>query len=226
MITTRVIKSVSELKNIINDFQDSSVLLLLDVDDTIIRPKNNYNKQIDKFQGLHSQSNEKEEREHYEHLISAWRLEREVILTDHDWPEFIKNLSKSVFALTKMDVGKFGLIESMEEWRYKELQSLDIKFTHHSPIDGIDYDQPIHLNIHDATFFKGIFYTGNASKGAIVKKLLQHQQYDLVVFVDDNIEQLRDVQAACNRINHIMIQFQNDGMDYDATSTITNHSMI
>lgn len=216
--TMRVIRSVSELKNIIDDFQDLSVLLLLDVDDTIIKPKNNYNKQIDEFKALHSQSNEKNEKDHYEHLISAWRLEREVVLTDRGWPEFIKNLSKSVFALTKMDVGKFGLIESVEEWRYKELQSLDIKFTHHSPIDGINYEQPINLNINDATFFKGIFYTGNASKGAIVEKLLQHQQYDLVVFVDDNIEQLRDVQAACNRINHIMIQFQNSCVDYDDTS--------
>ena len=209
MTSIHAIKSVSELENIIEDFQDLSLLLLLDIDDTIIKPKDDYNTRIDQLKILHSESNDKHEKERYENLISAWRLEREVILTDNNWPEFINNLSTSVFALTKMDVGKFGLIESMEEWRYKELQSLDIQFTPHSPIDGIDHEQPMQLNIHDSTFFKGIFYAGNASKGAIVQTLLQHQQYDLVVFVDDNIEQLKDVAEACNKINHIMIQFQN-----------------
>ena len=105
-----IIKSVSELQNIIDKFQDSKLLLLLDIDDTIIRSTKDFSKEIDKLKILNKKSKVKEEKDFYENLISAWRLEREVILTDPDWPEFIKNSSKSTFALTKMDVGKFGLI--------------------------------------------------------------------------------------------------------------------
>ena len=223
-----IIKSVSELQNIIDKFQDSKLLLLLDIDDTIIRSTKDFSKEIDKLKILNKKSKVKEEKDFYENLISAWRLEREVILTDPDWPEFIKNSSKSTFALTNMDVGKFGLINSMEEWRYKELQSLDINFNNQSPIDGIYYNQPMNLNICDATFFKGIFFTGKASKGSIVEKLLRHQKYDLTIFVDDRIEQLQDVAESCSNcgIESIMIQFQMQDINIERPLTDLENKIL
>ena len=58
-----------------------------------------------------------------ERLISKWRLSREVILTDPDWPDFLRNIDRP-YGLTKMDVGHFGEIPSMENWRNNELKRI------------------------------------------------------------------------------------------------------
>ena len=53
------------------------------------------------------------------------------MLIDDSWPEVMTSLKKGyqVFGLTKMNTGEFGNIKSMEEWRFNELQSLNISFS-------------------------------------------------------------------------------------------------
>jgi hypothetical protein len=204
-----IITSVSDLHPIINNKQNT--LLLLDVDDTIITTVKRFSHNLDKLKEL--RNNGFVRRDLCEDLISSWRLERKVVLTDKGWPEFFIN-TKKVYGLTKMDVGKFGLIESVEIWRYNELKSLGVNFTSCSPIDSLDHSEPLRLDIDDSTFFKGIFFTGNASKGSVVKKILNNGKYDSVVFVDDKPEQLHDVTTVCNEfdieITPIQFKLQNE----------------
>jgi hypothetical protein len=200
-----IIRSVSELNSILHGRENA--LLLLDIDDTIITTVKKFSHNLDRLKEL--RKHKLVDHDLCANLISSWRLERKVVLTDENWPEFFIN-TKQVYGLTKMDVGKFGLIESMEKWRYNELKSLSVEFTSSNPIDLLDYTNPAQLGIEDSTFFKGIFFTGNASKGSIVKKILNNGQYDSVVFVDDKPEQLHDVTKACNELGiEIMpIQFK------------------
>jgi len=203
-----IIRSASDLHPILNEKQNT--LLLLDVDDTIITTVKRFSHNLDKLKDL--RNNGIIGKDLCEDLISSWRLERKVVLTDEGWREFFIK-TKKVYGLTKMDVGRFGIIESVETWRYNELKSLGVNFTYSSPIDSLDHKMPLKLEIDDSTFFKGIFFTGNASKGSIVKKILNNGKYDSVVFVDDKPEQLHDVTTACKdfgiEITPIQFKLQN-----------------
>lgn len=203
-----IITSVSDL-NFVLEIKKPS-LLLLDVDDTIITTVRKFSDNLDKLKDLRNKGVINNDL--CEGLISSWRLERKVILTDEGWPEFLTNTEK-VYALTKMDVGKFGIIESVEKWRYNELKSLGVAFSTSSPIDSLDHDNPLKLEIEDSTFFKGIFFTGKSSKGSVVRKILKNGQYNSVVFVDDKPEHLHDVTGACNdfgiEITPIQFKLQN-----------------
>lgn len=188
------------------------VLYLFDIDNTIITTKSNFGEKIDKLKSIketHSQ------REYIDDLISSWRLTREVVLTDSEWPSFLQSID-SPYALTKMDVGRFSKIDSMENWRNNELDKLNIQFTRVYPIDGEIYSRPKEIGIENATFFNGIFYVGNASKGAIVQEILTYNKYDHIVFVDDRIDQLEDVGRSCRAldIKYLPMQFVIERKDY------------
>jgi hypothetical protein len=104
---------------------DNAITIFIDVDDTLITPRSKtfraapYNKLIDEIKAnKHLYNN-------YETIVSNWRLQRQSMLLDEAWPEVLQKLKQKfpVFALTKMDVGSFGNIPSMEQWRYNELSS-------------------------------------------------------------------------------------------------------
>lgn len=88
----------------------------------------------------------------YEQIVSNWRLQRKVMLLDNNWSNILKQLQDQyqVYGLTKMDIGKFGKIESMEEWRYQELKSLGISFSINDNLPKNEQKGSI--------FYKGIFF--------------------------------------------------------------------
>ena len=180
-------------------------LYVFDIDNTIITTKSNFGPVIDKIKNINRNYLNIGE---IERLISKWRLSREVILTDPDWPDFLRNIDRP-YGLTKMDVGHFGEIPSMENWRNNELKRIGIVFHDIYPIDGKIYKEPIEIGVVNATFFNGIFYTGNGLKGDVMKKILANNKYDLVVFIDDRVEQLEDVRRGCNElgVDYLPMQF-------------------
>ncbi len=187
--------TVQQIKKNLSAFNCEKVLCLLDIDNTIITTKSDFGKYIDELKRLNKANSQY--RAKIDNLICQWRIAREVILTDKSWPEFLKE--RTAYGLTKMDTGTFSSIESMERWRYKELKTLSVEFTRTSPIDQVEYNEPKTLNICDATFFNGIFYTGNAKKGNIVAAILNRNKYDLVFFADDRKSELADVEKACSK---------------------------
>lgn len=201
MINIRTTREIRE--NLVNI--TGKVLYLFDIDNTIITTKSNFGEKIDKLKSIKDKYIDKN---HIDALISSWRLTREVILTDSEWPSFLQTID-SPYALTKMDVGRFSKIDSMENWRNNELDSLNIQFKSEYPIDGKIYSQPRAIGVENATFFNGIFYVGNASKGGVVSEILTYKEYDQVVFIDDRIDQLEDVGRTCRSFNvkYLPMQF-------------------
>lgn len=174
------------------DNLSSEAIIFIDVDDTIITPKSSSFRVGEKELNLIDEiKRDKKLYSNYEEIISNWRLKREVILVDSNWPEAISNLKKQykVFALTKMDSGRFGNIKSMEEWRYGELKDLGIEF---SKIEEVaDKAAPSH--------YKGIFMTGPYLKSKTIDKYLPILKPSSIVFIDDKYEYLKDVSDFCEQ---------------------------
>lgn len=197
------ISKVTELELVIaKSSQSSKTLTLIDIDDTIITPIFNFSNNIEQLKFIYKTTTDLTLKDEIVLLISQWRLERQVMLTDSEWPIFLKKYI--TYGLTKMDVGQYGEILSIEHWRDDELKNLNISFTYHYPIDQKLYNEPFIINNSHATFFNGIFFTGMDTKGQVVEHILNSTQYNHIIFVDDKIEQLNDVTTKCLQ-KHIAI---------------------
>lgn len=143
---------------------------------------------------------------HFEDRISQWRLSRKVQLVDPQWPALIqawKERGASVYGLTQMDTGRSGVMERIEDWRYKELHGLGVLFT--PDYEGVK-DKVLFQNqnkpsqaglVTPAVFYHGIFMTGAFSKGEIVKVVLEQKKPARVILVDDRESHIRDVEKVC-----------------------------
>lgn len=189
--------SAKQVQEKITSFDNqNNILVLLDVDDTIITPESltfrsaPYNQIMDEIKAnRHRYPN-------YEEIISNWRLQRKAILIDPNWPQILNDLKNkyTVFALTKVNTGKFGNIESMEEWRYQELRSLGINFSEHKEQTMNQSNQP--------SLFKGIMMTGSASKKDTLQKYIHLiSSVDKIVFVDDRAKNLKEIDEFCQEHN-------------------------
>ena len=192
--------SVKDVKSTLSEKKIDDILLLLDVDDTLIVPTspmyNTYPHIISDIKSLIKKaSGDKKTADRYIDLIARWRLYREVILVDEDWVSFINDMRPSIYALTQMDTGTFGQIDSMEKWRYNDLLSLGILFEKANLNEN-----PVTI-IGDATLYGGIYFAGKCTKGEVVKKIMEKINKKIICLVDDNIKYLQSVADACNEMN-------------------------
>ncbi|XVN41837.1 MAG: DUF2608 domain-containing protein [Rickettsia endosymbiont of Argas persicus] len=200
--------SASEILDLIKDIPDKA-LIFFDVDDTIITPKSvtfrkpPFNQMLDRIKA------NKSNYDNFEEIVSNWRLQRKVMLIDEEWRQVLNILKKDypVYALTQMNTGQFGNIPSMQKWRYEELKSLGIEF-----VDNEELAVYNTAKKDDATFYKGIFITGNHSKSGTLAKFSKDLQASFIVFVDDREKHLEDVRDYCekNKIGFLGILF--DGL--------------
>lgn len=182
---------------------EGEVVSYVDIDDTVVTPESRtfreapYNQMIDEIKG------KKELYSNYEEIVSNWRLQRKVMLLDEDWPGVLKGLKEKgrVYGLTKVDVGKFGNIESMETWRYGEMKRLWVEFTEDFEFGGGGDKK-------ESVFYKGIFLTGKLTKGETLEE--HGVKGETVVMVDDRAEHLEDVGRFCREygINYLGILFE------------------
>ena len=166
-----------------------NTLILFDIDDTLITPISRtfaspYKNMIDKIKSS------KNKYTNYEEIISTWRLSRKIKLTDTRWPDVINELKKyfHVYALTKMDTGKVGHIQSTEIWRYNELASLGLFFTS----DSSELEQQ-----NGSSLFKGIVFTGKCKKSEALQNHLAISTCPHIVMIDDRTENLDDIKQFC-----------------------------
>lgn len=195
--------SAVEISNILSNLGEGSIILV-DIDDTIITPSSvlfrraPFNKLIDDLK------KNKEKYPRYEEILSNWRLQRKAILTDQEWPRILRKLKEKhrVYGLTKMDIGQFGHIKSMESWRYDELKSLNIVFTLPSEVSLQSVD--------GSCFYKGILMTGKHSKSQTIQNYYNHLKTHTLVMIDDRKEHLEDIKIFCEHhsIHFIGILFK------------------
>ncbi|MEK6734701.1 MAG: DUF2608 domain-containing protein [Pseudomonadota bacterium] len=193
---------IIDIKQVIESLPKDSIIFI-DVDDTIITPvSSSFRVRVGELNLIDEIKLNKESYPNYKEIISNWRLSRKTILTDPDWPEFIKELKNyfKVFALTKMDKGKFGNIKSMEEWRYNELKSFDIEFT----------------ELNDYNAYQGIFMTGDIKKSEIIQDYISYLKPAHILFIDDIDKYLKDMSGYCSEQS---IPFT--GIHYHGTENIT-----
>ncbi|PIZ32886.1 MAG: hypothetical protein COY39_04185 [Alphaproteobacteria bacterium CG_4_10_14_0_8_um_filter_37_21] len=188
----RNIYKASELSAHMKSFPENT-LVLCDIDDTLITPVSKtfaspYKKMIDDIKSS------QDKYANYQEIISTWRLSRKVKLTDKEWPSVINTIKNGfqVFGLTKMDTGSVGKIHSIEQWRYSELKSLDIRFT--KKTSEIEKNK-------GSTFFKGIIFTGSCKKSLALQNHLKLTNFDHIVMVDDRTEHLDDMSSLCKILN-------------------------
>lgn len=172
-------------------------LVLFDIDETLFTPASNSFrfKHPNDINLIDQIKTNKDLYPDFVAILSNWRKTRKTILVDPRWPEIIDHLQKKyqVFALTKMDTGRFGVIDSMEEWRYNELLSFNIRFSHLE-------NMPNHM----PNYYKGIFMTGAKKKSDILADYLPILKPRKIVFIDDRMDYLQDVANFC-KIHQIQL---------------------
>lgn len=187
-----IIQNASELSPYMEDLPKNT-LILFDIDDTLITPVSQtfsspYKKMIDEIKA------NKNKYTNYEEIISTWRLNRKIKLTDSNWPDVINRLKTRflVLALTKMDTGPVGKISSTEEWRSQELESLGLLFSSKTPKL---------IQNQGSSFYKGVIFTGSCKKSEALQYHVKVSDFEHVVMIDDREEHLTDIKKLCETHN-------------------------
>lgn len=198
-----VVHTAKEVKNHIQNFPaDKKILVLVDVDDVLITPQSltfrspPYNRLLDEIKA------NPEKYPHFEDIVSNWRMQRKAMLIDKEWPQVLEDLRQKhqVFGLTKVNTGHFGVIESMEEWRYQELSSLGLSF---SDCQGDTTQSKTELGEptqNQPSFYQGIMMTGSASKEQTLDMFQTgFKAFDVIVFIDDRQKNLEEIEKYAQR---------------------------
>lgn len=179
---------------------DSQALVVFDVDETLIIPKDRILRPCGE-QYLHTLAarfgKDLSEEQHKE-LRSITLLQREIAYTDSSVPLlFQKMKEKNIpsIALTAMPPGKYGVIPSLEEWREEELKRSGIDFTLHSPyknnLNFTEFGEKTPLIFH-----RGILCSADYPKGPALKAFLEKTNIrpSRVIFVEDKKSNLVSVE--------------------------------
>jgi Protein of unknown function (DUF2608). len=112
-----------------------------------------------------------------------------------------------VIALTKLHTGKFGLIERLEDMRYKQLLSLGLDLSlsfGHQDIRFDELQKTPHATKYTArnktkpnpaVFYNGILSTGSFTKGTVLKAFLEKMRFrpTQIYFFDDKMKNVTSV---------------------------------
>lgn len=99
-----------------------------------------------------------------------------------------------VLALTARKTGAYGLIESMENERVKQLDALGIAFPTHglAPLEFSSISPP-----HNPVYKNGILFTDLLPKHDVLKAWLEKQNWRprRIIFIDDQLHYLQQIQT-------------------------------
>jgi len=198
-----VAKSAEEVLIQLNSYPKNT-LIFIDVDDTLITPTSTTFRSAPSSKIIDQIKQNQDSYPNYSEILSNWRLQRKVTLLDPNWPAALSKLKQKhkVYGLTKMSAGTLGNIKSMEEWRYQELESMNLSFSR-------DNDLP-HLSDSESVFHKGILFTGNKTKSRTIELFFQNLKQETIALIDDRLSHLEDVKKFCDShsISFIGIHYQ------------------
>lgn len=198
---------------------DQKTLVIFDVDEVLITPKDQIFKPAHKTTFYHLK-NDLMRRLPPNKVDELWGVilkTRKSILVD---PNVISVLAKlkeqniKTIALTKSYTGKMGQIEKMENWRIHDLANRGINFSYSFPELGtIKFAESASGQNSIPMHKKGIVFTCNKDKGKILRSFLQTANFKptSIIFVDDKRDNLESVEKLCQQLG---IQFT--GFHYTA----------
>lgn len=145
-------------------------------------------------------------------------------LLDNKWPLLISVLQSrgiKTVLLTACATGKFGIIDSMEEWRQNQLLAFGIDFKKswmdQEYIKFTEFTPSIRFSGGIPTFSDGMLFSEDISKGKTLRAFLakvKNRKFNKVVFIDDKIENLKSIES----ISQILgIEFV--GIEYTRSKT-------
>lgn len=187
---------------------DENALVLLDVDYTLIVPKDkilrNSNKQLLQQLSREILNNPKimpEDKYAEDYLSSTVLFTAKHTLIDPQSVSLVKSIQKKgikIIALTAASTGVYGVIPSMEDWRIDDLRGLGFDFTLAFPKFKI-VTFPEYNDVDSPPLFKeGVLFSGGYPKGHVLKTFLNKIQWKpkKVIFIDDNMSFIRSVEMA------------------------------
>lgn len=222
----RIIFSLKEAQEVLEKL-DENALVVFDVDETLILVKDKIRRKhpekiIADFNMMHFDT-VIEDVERKERLDSIILKTAQQELIEPESAQIVKNLQSKnikVIALTHMHAGKYSTLESMEEWRFKQLYDLNINFEINNSMTIILKNFPMVRNSHPI-FYKGILATARScQKGEALAELLNQLQWkpSIVVFFDDSFCHIESVHKEILKLNIPCIAFH-----YKATEIIANN---
>lgn len=180
--------------------------VILDVDDVLITCKDpslqEANKErLDKVcQHYAAQMSE----EDYARLFSIAMRSREVEVIDpkiYELFDFLKEHQVKTIALTHTRTGRFGVIESVEQWRINELNHLGFNFGPLSPFQADIQFKQLEGPLGSPNVTSGVVFTAEMDKGPVLEEAIKAVQDkpQKIIFIDDRRDNLESVQAFCDK---------------------------
>lgn len=179
---------------------DSQALVVFDVDETLIVPKDKILRPSGEklVYALTSRLGAVLTPEEQNELRSITLLQREISHTDPKVPLLFQTLKQKnipAMALTALFPGQYGIIPLLEKWREEELKRHGMDFGLHSPYE----ETLIFEEFLERTplFYKGILCCSHYPKGTLLKKFLEKTKLrpNHILFIDDVLSHLSSVEA-------------------------------
>jgi hypothetical protein len=139
-------------------------------------------------------------------------------LVDSEFPLLIHQLQKrgiKTIALTAIKSRSFGVIPSMEDWRIKQLQQFDISFSHSFPNHSF---LSFTLQSGNPSFKQGVLCADETPKGEALLALLQAIEWipSKIVFIDDLFEYQQSMESMARKLGILF-----SGFHYKASELIS-----
>jgi hypothetical protein len=194
------------IREIVNE-ADEQTLVIWDVDGVLLIGKDRIFHSENIYSGLNQKYVEyivdkhKLTPEQSDEFLSHLLLQRPIELVDKALPSImheLKNRHIKAIALTQFATGPLGDIKSVADWRIDELNKLGIKFDFaFDDLIQIELDKLTKLKGYHPLYKHGVLFTERHTKGDVLGAFLDMIQWkpNKVIFIDDKLEYLENVQA-------------------------------
>ncbi len=183
---------------------DKEDLVLLDIDNTVLTPKDFSRKPC--AREIRHRLYHVLDEDIKIHLKSILLLQGEEELMDPLFPSLISEIEQNgitIMGLTALETGELGLISHVEDWRISQLNKFSIHFSStfepFAPIFFTEFSSTYRSN---PLFKEGIIFTDGVPKGEILISFFKKVDWapSKILFVDDTLEQIQSVESAANKL--------------------------
>lgn len=203
-------------------FADENTLIVFDMDDTLIAPKENMFyllfrdtkdfdiSDIDFVKELLRKTEEiassKHDPNYFNKMTAAVFSKTDFVPVEEATIEIVKKLQNrnvKVIALSSSNTGKFFEIESMQRWRLSNLNQVGLDFSNSFNISEIVFKEiPPQFGLYPPVYYKGILCAAGNPKGKILSEFLGHIRWKprKIIFFDDAYSQSKSVEKEMKKL--------------------------
>lgn len=140
----------------------------------------------------------------YEKAVRTWLLRRRVMLTEPGWPAFIEKLQQKgakVFGVIKMNGLVYKTFKDPELWKFNELITYNIKFTH--KLNEQDIVLLANIDNKLTELYQGILFTGLMAKSSALENLFRIPGVlqNKIFYIDSNRENIKSIESYMYKFN-------------------------